>query len=80
MPHAPQFAGSVATLTQEVPHRVVPPAQLTPHLPAEQTWPLGHAMSHAPQFAGSAPTLTQEVPQSVVPPAQLTLHVPDKQA
>jgi hypothetical protein len=33
----PQFAASEVVFTQAVPQSVVPPAQLTPQLPAEQT-------------------------------------------
>lgn len=37
VPQVPQLAVSVCRFTQEFPHFVVPPAQLTVHPPAEQT-------------------------------------------
>src|SRR6185312_7895862 len=69
-----QLAGSFCVSTQMEPpsalHSVVPPRQVTPHLPVEQTWPVGHAFPHAPQLAGSFCVATQEAPQSVAPPLQ----------
>src|SRR4051812_41153622 len=49
-PHRPQFAGSLPTLTQALPHFVDPPWQTTPQAPAEQPWPAGQMLPHAPQF------------------------------
>jgi hypothetical protein len=66
-------------VTQALSHFAVPPAQTKPHLPLEQTWPLGHALPHVPQFAASVVVLTQAVPHSVVPPAQFTPHLPLEQ-
>jgi hypothetical protein len=36
-PQPPQLAGSSSVSTQALPQRVVPPRQVTPHVPVEQT-------------------------------------------
>jgi hypothetical protein len=75
----PQFALSLATLTQLPPQSVVPPKQSTPHLPAEQTWPVGHATAQAPQLAASVANETQVLPHAVVPPEHTRAQEPSLQ-
>ncbi len=70
-----QWAGSVLVLTQAVPHRVVPPPQLRPHLPPEQTSPVLQLALQAPQLAGSRVMSTHWVPHLVVPPTQVVPHL-----
>ena len=75
-PHAPQFAGSLDSLTQTPPQLEYPASQAIPHVPPAQVarpWADdGQARPHAPQLFGSlAPTLTHEpAPQSVKPAVQ----------
>jgi hypothetical protein len=58
-PHAPQFAASVAVLTQRVPQRVliaghIAPASFVPvgaaHTPARHVCPAAHRRPHIPQL------------------------------
>ena len=72
----PQFCGSAARSTHLPPHLVVPPAQLSAHLPLTQTRPEGQALAQAPQFCGSAAVSTHLAPHLVVPPLQEKPHLP----
>src|SRR5690242_10382521 len=49
--HMPQLAGSNCVLVQTPPQLVSPCWHESPHLPIEQTLPIGQALPHAPQFA-----------------------------
>ena len=48
--HPPQLLTSVFVSVHTPSHCVSPAEQLEPHLPAAQTWPVGHAVPHFPQF------------------------------
>jgi len=72
VPHVPQLAGSLEVSTQELPHFVVPPAQLSAHAPAEQTCPGVHAVPQTPQLSGSLVTSTQPPLHDVCVPVHAT--------
>jgi hypothetical protein len=76
LPQAPQLAASLLWSTQRFPHKVVPPLQTRPQVPAEQTSSVAHALPQAPQFAGSFLVVTQSVPHSEVPPEHTTTQAP----
>lgn len=52
LPHAPQLLLSVCSLTQEVPHTVVPPVHESEHIPFVQVCVPAHTLPHAPQSFG----------------------------
>lgn len=60
----PQFAGSVILSEQLLPHGCTPPAQVSEHVPSEQTLPVGQALPHVPQLAPSVIVFTQPVPHA----------------
>ena len=62
----PQFALSVAVLTQDELHSVCPVGHVMAamHAPAAQVWPVAHAWPQVPQLAALVWTFTQVVPQS----------------
>jgi hypothetical protein len=49
VPQVPQFALSVVSDVQMVPHLLRPWGQLSWHVPALQTSPVGQVLSHVPQ-------------------------------
>ena len=51
-------------------HWVSPAPQLTPQVPAEQTWPPGHTVPQAPQLVASVSVFTQLSLQATVPAPQ----------
>ena len=63
----------MAVFTQVLPHLVVPPLQMRPQAPPEQTCPDGQALPQEPQLAGSMAVFTQVLPHLVVPPLQARL-------
>jgi hypothetical protein len=77
IPHAPQFAGSVAVSVHPVLQDVCPAGQT--HNPAVQTWPGAHAMLQLPQLLTSVLVSVQLDPHWVRPTAQLVLHWPSEQ-
>jgi hypothetical protein len=75
-PQPPQFFGSSAVSTQDVPHSGSPTGHV--QSPLVQTWPAGQALPHAPQLALLLVVLTHTPLQRVkpvahaqTPPAQL---------
>lgn len=71
VPQPPQFAVSVAVLTQIPLHRVWPTGQAEEvHTPFAQLCPLAQVMPQPPQLAVSVAVLTQVVPQRVWPTGQ----------
>jgi hypothetical protein len=58
LPHAPQLFTSVCVFAQAPLQFVVPPGHATMQLPAEHTWPAGHALLHVPQLNGSVCVFT----------------------
>jgi hypothetical protein len=64
LPQVPQLFGSVETFVQVVElHSCAGAVQLTPHLPAAQTWPVGHTVPHLPQLLPSVCSLVHALPQ-----------------
>ena len=53
VPHAPQFASSLAVSTQPPPQPVVPPGQLSMHTPEAHTLPAVQLTAQPPQCPGS---------------------------
>ena len=49
VPHAPQWARSLARSRHEPPQLASPAAHDTTHAPAEHTWPAAQAVAQAPQ-------------------------------
>jgi hypothetical protein len=70
LPHAPQFAASLARTTHAFAQFAVPAGHEGPHAPAAHTWPIGQAAPHVPQLPGSVEVSTQMPPQFVVPTGQ----------
>lgn len=64
VPHAPQFEGSVRTLTHAPPQASSPEGQQTPEV---QVSPVGQALPQAPQFASSVVRYAHAVAQAVAP-------------
>jgi hypothetical protein len=62
------LAGSLAVLTQRLPHFVVPPEHSSWQVPPEHAKPGEHPLPQLPQLPGSVSVLTQDVPHCVVPP------------
>jgi hypothetical protein len=77
LPHAPQFAESVATSTQLLKQFVKPPAQEAPQLLCEHTSPWPHTTLQPPQFAGLDAMSTQTPPHfDCVGPAHTLVQAP----
>ena len=57
-------------------HFFCPDGQVKAHFPAEQTWPVAHALSQPPQCLPSLFRLTQVLPHWVVPGPQIPLSGP----
>ena len=72
MPQAPQFCGSLCSLTQEVPHFVAPPLHVSAHAPAVQTWPAAHTLPQAPQLSKSVCVSTHDWPHTALEPEQVS--------
>jgi hypothetical protein len=51
LPHAPQLALSVASVTQLEPHTLWLAGQATTQAPLTQACPLAQPLPHAPQFS-----------------------------
>ncbi len=74
-PHAPQFSGSTATLTQVPLQQVAPPVHAGPmpqpsgrtHAPARHTVPATHATPQPPQLRTSSPVATHAPLQHACP-------------
>jgi hypothetical protein len=67
-PQAPQFATSLASVTQNRPHSASDAGQAgAPHAPPLHNWPEGHTLPHAPQFAPSLATLVHAPAQGTSP-------------
>ncbi len=64
IPHPPQFAGSVWTSMQALPHHASPVGQ---HWPEVHVSPAAHAWPQAPQFAASVERSAHDAVQAVVP-------------
>jgi hypothetical protein len=78
LPHAPQFAPSVCSLTHALPHWERPAPHWAGHCPAEQTAPAAHAVPHAPQLAGLELVFVHTPLQEVWPAGHA--HAPATQA
>jgi len=79
-PQAPQFASSLARLTQRLPQRTWPAGQVGTHVLCAQVAPGPHALPQPPQFAVSVATSTQRPAQSVPPAmAQVAAQTPAAQ-
>lgn len=82
VPHAPQFAGSLAVVVHAVPHKVIP--VMHAHLPAEHTSVSRQRVPQSPQLRGSEVMSRHAVPPP--PPDGQTLpveghaHLPATQA
>jgi hypothetical protein len=72
-PHAPQFLGSLAVFTHELPQRV-PLGQA--HCPPVHTRPVAHRTPQAPQLLALLVRFTHAFPHAVNPLPQLSLHAP----
>jgi hypothetical protein len=83
LPHAPQFAVSVATTVHMFPHLVYPELQEKPHVEVMQlAVPFGGARQTLPQAPQSCVLFvvsTQLPPQFVWPVGHETMHVPPEQ-
>jgi hypothetical protein len=77
--HAPQFAGSVVTLAQVVPHIMLGAAQVPTQCPDTQLVPAPQAMPQPPQLEASVATSTHAPPQVTVVPGQLATQAPAAQ-
>jgi hypothetical protein len=77
--HAPQFAGSVVTLAQVVPHIMLGATHAATQCPDTQLVPAPQAMPQPPQFEASVATSTHAPPQVMVVPGQLATQVPAAQ-
>jgi hypothetical protein len=66
-PQVAQFWSLVATSTHEPEQGVSPPGQVSPHMPAPQTWPASQPWPHAPQSAKLCMVSMQLPEQSVNP-------------
>ena len=64
VPHAPQFFGSLATVTHALPHFVVP-GELHWHMPFMQLLPAPQTLPQLPQLLGSNWVTTQVLLQLV---------------
>jgi hypothetical protein len=76
-PHAPQFAGSLAVVTQAVPQASSPVGQ--PHTPLVQLCPLGQVIPQPPQLNGSLPIVFTHAPPVHCVNAHVAEHTPEVQ-
>jgi len=74
LPHAPQFAGSLSSETQDPPQVTCPAGQA--HWPPRHVVPPAHDLPQAPQFAASLPVSTHAPPHDERPDPQTIVHVP----
>jgi hypothetical protein len=76
VPQALQFSGSLWTLTHEPPQFSSAPAQVRPHMPAEQASPGAQACPQAPQLPGSLLVSTHSSPHLAKPLLQVEPQMP----
>jgi hypothetical protein len=68
LPHAPQLALSVASVTQAPPHTAWPEGQLVPHAPETHASEAPHTVPQAPQSSCAVRTSTQPPPHATRAP------------
>ena len=75
LPQAPQFAGSIPSLTQRLPQSAWALGHMVVQAPETHASPVAHALPHPPQLAGSVWVVEHTEPHSFCPVGQLEPHM-----